>query len=82
MVAEEEDSPYHTAFQEFTNLDNHIFIVGTLHSMIGPIAAMIKYLNQDIEINYIMTDGGALPIFFSNTVSELKLKGLLKTQLP
>ncbi|NLV88610.1 MAG: DUF3866 family protein [Tissierellia bacterium] len=81
LVAEEEDSPYHTVFQEFTNLENHIFIVGTLHSMIGPIAAMIKYLNQDIEINYIMTDGGALPIFFSNTVSELKLKGLLKNTI-
>ncbi len=81
LAAEEEASPYHKAFEDFKSLDNHIFVVATLHSMIGPIAAMIKYLNQDIEIDYIMTDGGALPIYFSNTVAELKDKGLLKNTI-
>lgn len=81
LAAEEENSPYHDIFVNFKSLDNHIFIVGTLHSMVAPIISMIKYLNQDIEIDYIMTDGGALPIHFSNTVSELKQKCLLKNTI-
>lgn len=77
LAAEEDDSPYHDLFNNFKSLDNHIFVVATLHSMVAPIAAMIKYLNKDIRINYIMTDGGALPLYFSNTITELKNKKIL-----
>ena len=62
LAAEEEDSPYHDVYMNFKSLDNHIFIIGSLHSMLGPTAAMLKWLNKDIKINYIMTDGGSLPI--------------------
>ncbi|MST99912.1 DUF3866 family protein [Tissierella pigra] len=77
LVTEEEDSPYHNIFNDFKSLDNHVFVVSTLHSMVAPIAAMIKYINKDLNINYIMTDGGALPIAFSNTVRDLKHKEIL-----
>ncbi|MDR7856160.1 DUF3866 family protein [Tissierella sp.] len=81
LVAEEEVSPYHEVFNEFKSLENHICIVATLHSMLAPISAMIKYLNSNININYIMTDGGALPLHFSNTVSELKEKGIINNTI-
>ena len=77
LTAEEESSPYHHVFEDFKSLDKHIVIVATLHSMIAPISAMIKYMNKDIKINYIMTDGGALPIAFSKTVVDLKEKEIL-----
>lgn len=77
LAAEEDHSPYHDLFNSFNSLDGHIFVAATLHSMVAPIAAMIKYLNKDIRINYIMTDGGALPIYFSNTIVELKNKNIL-----
>lgn len=77
LTAEEEVSPHHELFKEFESLDNHPFIVATLHSMLAPISAMIKYINKDIKINYIMTDGGALPINFSKTVKELKEKQII-----
>lgn len=77
LAAEEEGSIYHGIFQNFTSLDNHIFVVGSLHSMIAPIAAMIKFINKDIKINYIMTDGASLPIYFSKTIKELKDKKIL-----
>jgi len=77
LVAEEEGSPYHDLFLNFETLDNHNFIIGSLHSMLAPIAAMLKYMDKDININYIMTDGGSLPIDFSNTVRELKSKDLI-----
>lgn len=81
LAAEEDDSPYHNIFNEFKSLDNHIIIVATLHSMIAPITAMIKYINKDININYIMTDGGALPLHFSNTVTELKNKNIIENTI-
>lgn len=78
LVVEEEESPYHNVFLNFKSLENHRFIIGTLHSMLAPIVAMLKYMNKDIKINYIMTDGGALPIDFSNTVRDLKYRGLIE----
>lgn len=77
MTAEEQDSQHHDKFKKFKSLDKHIFVVATLHSMLAPISAMIKYLNPDIKINYLMTDGGALPINFSRTIKELKEKNII-----
>lgn len=81
LAAEEENSPYYEVFQNFKSLDGHIFIIGSLHSMLAPIVAMLKYLNEDIKINYIMTDGGSLPIDFSNTVRDLKSKKLIENTI-
>ncbi|MCR2042635.1 DUF3866 family protein [Anaerosalibacter massiliensis] len=77
LAVEEEDSPYHDAFNKFTSLDGNIFIVGTLHSMLAPISSMLKWIDPSLKINYIMTDAGALPIQFSNTVKKLKEKGII-----
>jgi len=77
LTSEEEDSPYHEEFLNFKNLEGSIFIVGTLHSMLAPIACMIKWLDPTINLNYIMTDAGALPISFSRTVEELKEKRII-----
>ena len=81
LAAEEEDSPYHTEFNRFTSLDGHIFLIGSLHSMLGPVSAMLKWCNEELSINYIMTDGGALPMYFSNTVPLLKEKGLIQNTI-
>lgn len=72
LVAESEESEYHQKFLDFKDLDDNIFIVGTLHSMLAPIASTLKYLDPSLNINYIMTDAGCLPIDFSDTVRQLK----------
>lgn len=77
LATEEQDSPYHDNINSFTSLDKKVFIVGTLHSMLAPIAATIKHLRPDLRINYIMTDSGALPIQFSKTVKYLKEKEII-----
>lgn len=77
LAAEEEDSPYHDIFLNFKSLEGHKYIIGSLHSMLAPITAMLKYLDEDINVNYIMTDGGSLPIDFSNTVRVLRSKKLI-----
>jgi len=65
-AVEEQESSYHKVFHEFTSLNNMPIIVGTLHSMLTPISSTLKYLNKDIKIAYIMTDGAALPLYLSN----------------
>lgn len=77
LAIEEEDSPYHHVFNNFNDLEDNVFIVGTLHSMLAPISSMLKWLNPSLKINYIMTDAGALPIQFSNTVKKLKEKEII-----
>lgn len=77
LSAEEQSSPYHDKIKQFKDLNNSVIAVGTLHSMLAPVAAMIKWLRPELRINYIMTDGGALPLPFSFTVKELKKKGII-----
>ncbi|GFN35429.1 DUF3866 family protein [Tepidimicrobium xylanilyticum] len=81
LAAEEEGSGYHHIFNEFRSLNNYPVIVGSLHSMLGPIAAMLKWFDNKIKINYLMTDGGALPLAFSNTVRDLKAKKLIDSTI-
>lgn len=77
FTAEEKNTQYEDVFNKFDTLNKSIVIVGTLHSMVGPIAAMLKYLMPSINITYIMTDGGALPIYLSSNIRELKKKELI-----
>lgn len=74
---EEQNSPFHDIIKGFKNLEGALVLVGSLHSMLAPVAAMIKWLKPDAKINYIMTDAGALPIAFSHNVKVLKERGII-----
>ena len=76
-AVEEQNSPYHDVFHGFESLDKMPVIVGTLHSMLVPIASTLKYLNDGLKIAFIMTDGAALPLYLSNNVYELKQQGII-----
>jgi len=77
FAAEEQDSIYHDIFNQFETLDGMPVIVGTLHSMLPPVVEVLKSYQKDIKITYIMTDGAALPIAFSNIVKNLKDRKLI-----
>ncbi len=78
MTVEEEKSPFCETMRNSTALqENTPVVIGTLHSMLGPFTASANYLNPNLKIVYIMTDGGALPLAFSKQVSTLKECGLL-----
>lgn len=57
-------------------LDGFPVLVGQLHSQIGPAAAGL-FLAGRRKVAYVMTDGGALPLAFSQIVRDLKGAGLL-----
>lgn len=75
--AEEQNSPYHERINNFHSLSGTPVIVGTLHSMLAPIAVMAKVSSPKAKITYIMTDGAALPLRFSNMVHYLKGEGII-----
>ena len=60
------------------NLKGHYVVTVELHSMIAPLVLAFKKLNPDIRICYVMTDGGALPAYHSETVGKLKKHGLVE----
>lgn len=77
LAVEEEVSPHHVRLKDAISIEGMPVIVGTLHSQLAPAAAVLKYLSPSIKLAYLMTDGAALPIAFSDAVAELKEKGLL-----
>lgn len=75
---EEDDYPGSDLYRTVAGLDSVPVLVGSLHSMIGPAAAAIKYLaGMETTIFYLMTDGAALPISLSVLVHELKKRRLI-----
>lgn len=81
LSAEEQQSPWHDIIKSFHHLGGFPVVVATLHSMIGPICALIKAKKPKAKIGYVMTDGAALPIAFSNTIAMLKEKKLIETAI-
>lgn len=82
LAAEEQNSPYHLIFKEDRNLKGMPVLIGELHSML-PIAVcwfrlmQQRFIKKQVKITYIMTDGGALPLDFSNHVALLNDLGWL-----
>jgi hypothetical protein len=75
--AGEKENILHSKLKEFKHLNGMAVLTAELHSMLMPAACTLKYINKDIKIAYIMTDGGCLPIDFSSSVRELKAKGVI-----
>lgn len=77
MAAEAQESEWHEVFDSFESLEGMPVVVGTLHSMVAPAALSLKHIAGIDRLAYIMTDGGALPIYMSETVKLLKEMGVL-----
>lgn len=72
LAAEEPDSPHHEALRDATSIDGMPVIIATLHSQLPAVAVILRKLMPQAKIAYIMTDGAALPLAFSETVARLK----------
>jgi hypothetical protein len=70
LSVEEEDSPHHRQMAAADSLENIPVLVATLHSMLAPLCLHLK--KQGFRLAYVMTDGAALPLVFSQTVAYLK----------
>lgn len=75
LSVEEEDSPHRETMAQAESLEHIPVLVGTLHSMLAPLSLMLA--EHGLKVAYVMTDGAALPIAFSNTVDWLKKNNIL-----
>ncbi len=75
LSVEEEDSPFHEVMLQADSLEGIPVLVATLHSMLAPMCILLAA--QGLKVVYVMTDGAALPIAFSQTVDWLKKQGFL-----
>jgi hypothetical protein len=77
---EEPGSPHRSAIERTTDLDGLPVVWTPLHSMVGAAAAGAKAAGAE-RVAYVMTDGAALPSWFSRQVQELRGAGLLDAVL-
>lgn len=68
LGVDEQDSPHHAAIAAAGSLDGMPVVIADLHSALPAILAGI---GPAFRVAYVMTDGAALPIWFSRTVSDL-----------
>lgn len=71
LGVDEQDSPHHEVIAGATTLDAMPVVIADLHSALPAVVAGIRAAHPDALIAYVMTDGGALPLWFSQTVRDL-----------
>jgi hypothetical protein len=71
LGVDEQDSPHHATIAAATTLDGMPVVVADLHSALPAVLAGILADRPQTRVAYVMTDGGALPLWFSRTVSDL-----------
>jgi hypothetical protein len=75
MAVEEEASPYREVMAAATDLEDLPVVTADLHSAVPAILCGVLTDRPDARVAYLMTDGGALPAWFSRTLDALS--GLL-----
>lgn len=80
LGVDEQESPHHEALREADSLGGMPVVVADLHSALPAILAGWHHARGAVGAAapaYVMTDGGALPAWFSRNVATLRAAGLL-----
>jgi hypothetical protein len=77
LGVDEEASPHRAAMAATTSLGGMPVVICDLHSALPAVVAGVREAAPQARIAYVMTDGGALPIWFSRTVAGLRAAGAL-----
>jgi hypothetical protein len=72
LGVDEQDSPWHDVLRDADDLAGLPVIVADLHSALPAILAGLRADGDRPRVAYVMTDGGALPLWFSRTVAALR----------
>ncbi|HEU0132075.1 MAG TPA: DUF3866 family protein [Mycobacteriales bacterium] len=65
-------SPWSAALAAATSVDGMPVVVADLHSALPAVLAGIAERRPGTRVAYVMTDGGALPLWFSRTVAAVR----------
>jgi hypothetical protein len=78
LGADEQDSPHHDVLRDADDLDGLPVVVADLHSALAPVlAGVFSQTGKTVRAVYVMTDGGALPAWFSRACATLREAGWL-----
>ncbi len=77
LGVDEPDSPHHDLLREADDLAGMPVVVADLHSALPAVLAGVRSRRPDLRVAYVMTDGAALPAWFSRTVAGLRETGWL-----
>lgn len=71
LAVDEDGSPHRAAMVAAAGLDGLPVVTADLHSAVPAILAGVHADRPDARVAYVMTDGGALPAWFSRTIDAL-----------
>ncbi|HEV2347494.1 MAG TPA: DUF3866 family protein [Actinocrinis sp.] len=77
LGVEEQHSPHHELLRDADSLDGMPVVTADLHSALPAVCAAILADRPGTRIVYVMSDGGALPLWFSRTAAGLRDAGWL-----
>lgn len=77
LGADEQESPHHEMLADADDLAGMPVVVADLHSSLPAVLAGARRVRPGARIAYVMTDGGALPAWFSRSVAQLRAAGWL-----
>jgi hypothetical protein len=72
LGVDEESSPYRDTMTGATDLGGMPVVVADLHSALPAVLAGVRASRPGTRVAYVMTDGGALPAWFSRTLDGLR----------
>jgi hypothetical protein len=75
LGVDEQESEHHAVLADADDLLGMPVIVADLHSSLPAIIAGLRHPNPVCRVGYVMTDGGALPAWFSRTIAGLREAG-------
>ncbi|HVX45939.1 MAG TPA: DUF3866 family protein [Mycobacteriales bacterium] len=77
LGADEQGSQHHDVLRGADSLDGMPVVIADLHSALPAIVAGLRSSGRPLRVAYVMSDGGALPMWFSRTVAGLRSAGWL-----
>jgi hypothetical protein len=77
LGVDEQASEHHEVLRDADDLDGMPVVVADLHSALAPVLAGLLADAPEARAVYVMTDGGALPLAFSRTYTDLREVGWL-----
>lgn len=78
LGVDEQESPHHDLLRDADDLSGMPVVVADLHSALPAVVAGVRTDRPGARVVYVMTDGGALPAWFSLTVAGLREAGWIE----
>jgi len=75
LGVDEQESPHHAVLRDADDLLGLPVVVADLHSSLPAVLAGLRERRPDARVAYVMTDGGALPAWFSRSLAGLREAG-------